>query len=230
MSTYQQSSFSFIGFLAVIIGPIIATALLFILLPILTQISRQETKVSEQTQIMIFKSKAKPAPEIRKREEETRPKEVKKQETVQEKTEAPKFEVLSGGAAGAGIAGTVSIGMVDQGDLQGTGQDLFKVDKSLYLTAFELSQVDKHPRVIRQIDPQYPFLAKRNNIEGKVVLRFIVDVNGDVVEPEVSESEPEGVFDQAAIDAILKFKFQPAEKDGKPVDCIVIAPMSFKLR
>jgi len=230
MSTYQQSSIGITGFLAVIIGPIVATAVLFVLLPLLTEISRTQTEVSEQTQIMIFKAKEQKAPEIRKREEETRPKEIKRQETVKQQSQAPKFELVDGGAAGAGIAGTVSIGMVEQGALQGTGKDLFKVNSSLYATAFELSQVDKAPKVIRQISPQYPFLAKRNNIEGRVVLRFIVDVNGDVVEPEVTDSEPEGVFDEAAIEAILKYKFQPAEKDGKPVDCIVNAPMAFQLR
>ena len=65
---------------------------------------------------------------------------------------------------------------------------------------------------------------------GKVVLRFIVDSKGDVIEPEVTESEPERMFDDAAMEAILKYRFKPAEKYGKPVDCIVIAPMAFQLR
>jgi len=37
-----------------------------------------------------------------------------------------------------------------------------------------LSQVDEPPRVIRKIDPLYPFTAKRKNIEGGVMLGFIV--------------------------------------------------------
>lgn len=230
MSTYQQPGIGFTGFLAVIIGPIVATAVLFVLLPLMSEISRTETELPEQTQIMILKAKEQKAPEIRKKQEETRPREIKRQEIVQQKTEAPKFELVEGGAAGSGIAGTVSIGMVQQGDLQGAGKDLFKVDASLYRTAFDLSQVDKAPTLLRKVDPIYPFLAKRNNIEGHVTLRFIVDSDGNVVEPEVSESEPEGVFDEAAIEAILKFKFKPAEKDGKPVDCIVNAPLTFNLR
>ncbi|MBN1625666.1 MAG: TonB family protein [Deltaproteobacteria bacterium] len=229
-TTYQQSGFGFSGFLVIVIGPIVATAVLFVLLPLLTSISRTSNEIPEQTQIMIFKAKTQKAPDIRKKQEETRPKEIKRQETAKQKADAPKFDLVDGGAAGAGIAGTVSIGMVQSGDIQGTGKDLFKVDSSLYRTAFELSQVDKPPTVLRSVPPQYPFLAKRNNIEGRVVLRFIVDSDGNVVEPEISESEPEGVFDEAAIEAILKYKFKPAEKDGKAVDCIVNAPMAFQLR
>lgn len=229
MSTYPQANSDYKGYLLVFLGPVVATAVLFVLLPLLTQISRTPTETPEQTQIMMLKRQTQKAPEIRKKSEETRPREIKKTQTVEQKKQAPKFDILSGAAAGS-IAGTVNIGMVDEGSLTGAGKDLFDVNKSLYATAFELYQVDQPPVATRQVKPLYPFLARRNNIEGKVVIRFIVDVNGDVLEPEVTESEPEGVFDEAAIDAILKYKFRPAQKDGKAVDCIVNAPMKFTVR
>ncbi|HJX34830.1 MAG TPA: energy transducer TonB, partial [Desulfatiglandales bacterium] len=109
-------------------------------------------------------------------------------------------------------------------------KDTFRVSSSLYDTAFNLTEVDTPPQIIRQIEPQYPFQAKKNNIEGSVTLRFIVNTNGDVVEPKVAKSEPPDIFDEAALQAIVKFKFKPAVKNGRPVDVIVVAPMKFELR
>lgn len=230
MSANKDLNLRLYGFFAPIIGPLIATGLLFVLLPLLTQVSRPKTEIKEQTQIMIFQHKTQKMPEVKKRQEETKPREIKTQKTVEQKTQRPEFDVLAGGAAGAGIAGTVSIGMVEKGSLVGAGKDLFKVDSSLYATAFELNEVDQRPQVIRRVDPIYPFLARRNNIEGKVALRFIVDSEGNILEPEVTFSKPEGVFDEAAIECILKWKIRPAERNGKPVDCIVNQYIGFTTR
>ena len=230
MRAYQHLNEGFFSFLVLLIGPMIASALLFVLLPLLTQISRPKAEIKEQTQIMIFQNKTQKAPEIRKRQEETKPREIKKTQTVQQKRQTPKFEFISGAAAGADIAGTVKIGMVDKGSLQGSGQELFNVDKSLYATAFTLNEVDQPPKVLKRIDPIYPFLARRNNIEGKVMLRFIVDSEGNILEPEVTFSEPEGVFDDAAIECILKWRIKPAVKNNKPVDCIANQSIGFTLR
>lgn len=229
MSTYREESNYFYQSMG-ILAALVATAMLFVLLPLLTQLPRKQTEVKEGTQIIIQQRKAVKAVETKKRVEEEKPREIQKSQAQKTQTNAPKFEMVSGGAAGAGIGGTVSIGMVSDGSLQGTGADLFKVPSSLYATAFELSEVDTPPQVLRSVSPQYPFLAKRNNIEGSVTLRFIVDSEGNVVEPEVSKSEPEGVFDEAALEAISKYKFKPAVKNGKNVDCIVNAPMKFELR
>jgi outer membrane biosynthesis protein TonB len=59
-----------------------------------------------------------------------------------------------------------------------------------------------------------------------------VDKEGNPQEPEVVSTEPDdvaGVFDDAAIDTVKRYKFKPAVKDGKPVDCIVKLPISFTL-
>jgi protein TonB len=76
-------------------------------------------------------------------------------------------------------------------------------------------QVDRNPRVLRPFTPVYPFDAQRRGIEGKVVIRFVVDENGQVQDPEVIEAEPAGVFEQAALAAIVKYKFDPAVVNEK---------------
>lgn len=110
----------------------------------------------------------------------------------------------------------------------GTVSD-FKVSDSLFMSAFSLGEVDQPPRVLRVFPPVYPFDAKRDNIQGRVMLRFVVDLDGLAKEAEVVEAEPEGVFEDAALKAVEKYKFRPAVKNGKIVTCIARLPILFQL-
>ncbi len=94
---------------------------------------------------------------------------------------------------------------------------------------FSLTDVDKPPRVTKKVDPVYPFEAKVKNVEGVVTLRFIVTRKGEVRTPSVIKSLPEGVFDNNALRAIRRWRFDPATKDGKAVDVLIIAPLKFEL-
>jgi protein TonB len=90
-------------------------------------------------------------------------------------------------------------------------------------------QVDQQPFVTRMVKPIYPFSAKSSGIEGRVVLRFIVDEKGLVQKPEVLEAEPEGVFEESALAAVVMYRFKPAKIGDKPVKCIVKMPIGFTL-
>jgi len=67
------------------------------------------------------------------------------------------------------------------------------------------------------VQPVYPFKAVMREIEGFVVVNFSVRENGTVVNPVVIESEPGTLFDEAALSAISKFRFQPRLVGGDPV-------------
>lgn len=62
--------------------------------------------------------------------------------------------------------------------------------------------------------PVYPPAAKTAGVEGFVTLRYDVNVEGVVTNISVVASEPEGVFDDAAITALASWKFNPARRDG----------------
>jgi protein TonB len=55
------------------------------------------------------------------------------------------------------------------------------------------------------------------DIEGFVVVEFSVRDNGTVANPVVVNSEPEVLFDQAALSAISRFKFRPRSVGGDHV-------------
>ncbi|TYK64404.1 energy transducer TonB [Colwellia echini] len=60
----------------------------------------------------------------------------------------------------------------------------------------------------------YPRRAQSRGIEGFVVVEFVVTKTGAVTDAVVVQSEPEGVFDRAALDAVAKFKYKPRVVDG----------------
>ena len=82
-------------------------------------------------------------------------------------------------------------------------------------TGFGSGDGDFLPMV--KVPPQYPRRALRNGVEGYVIVSFTVMPDGSVKDPRVIEANPPGVFDQAAIGAVLKFKYKPRVIAGQAV-------------
>ncbi|SFC72565.1 energy transducer TonB [Pseudoalteromonas denitrificans] len=70
---------------------------------------------------------------------------------------------------------------------------------------------------IVKVSPVYPRRALSRGIEGYVIVEFTVTKNGTVIAPVVVNAKPEGLFDRAAMDAVLKFKYKPRVVDGEAV-------------
>ncbi|MDM7861762.1 energy transducer TonB [Alteromonas sp. ASW11-36] len=64
----------------------------------------------------------------------------------------------------------------------------------------------------------YPRRALQRGIEGFVIVEFTVTKQGSVRDPIVVEANPQGIFEQAAIDAALKFKYKPRVVNGEPTE------------
>ena len=71
---------------------------------------------------------------------------------------------------------------------------------------------------IVKVAPIYPRRAQTRGIEGFVLLEFVVTATGAVRDPVVVEAEPPGIFDRAAINAALKFKYKPKVVNGAPIE------------
>ncbi len=72
------------------------------------------------------------------------------------------------------------------------------------------------PIAIAKVTPEYPSQAKRRNVEGFVELEFVVNELGGTEDIRVVRSEPQGTFDRSAVRALMRWRFKPAERDGKP--------------
>jgi periplasmic protein TonB len=69
-----------------------------------------------------------------------------------------------------------------------------------------------------RIEPDYPGPARTRGIEGSITFRFTVAVDGSVKDIEILESDPPKVWDSATIRAVSSWRYQPAIRDGKPVE------------
>ncbi len=93
--------------------------------------------------------------------------------------------------------------------------------------SIEFFMVEQKSKVIKQVNPVYPEIARKAGLTGKVFLKFLVDKNGQVSNVTVLRGQE--IFRQAAIDAILQYRFDPGEENGKPVSVWMTQPMSFRL-
>ncbi len=75
---------------------------------------------------------------------------------------------------------------------------------------------DTQPELSYEFKPPFPEEARKNDIEGTVVLKITVDETGAVTAVSVLKGLGFGL-DEASIAAIKKFKFKPATKDGEAV-------------
>lgn len=76
-------------------------------------------------------------------------------------------------------------------------------------------------KVKSSIQPAYPELARKNNIQGIVRLQIIIAADGSVKEVKVLGGSP--VLAQAATDAVKKWKYEPASTETS-----AIVPFHFK--
>lgn len=71
---------------------------------------------------------------------------------------------------------------------------------------------------IVKVAPVYPQRAIDREVEGYVILEFTVTKSGTVKDVRVIESDPKNIFDRAAINAALKFKYKPRVVNGEPIE------------
>ena len=129
-------------------------------------------------------------------------------------------------APGVKIERETSIAPEDSelGDIPDAGLDDRAIDAQVEV------QVDQKPRLLRKVDPKYPQAARRINKEGVVVIEFTVDVEGRAADIKVIKEDPAGFgFDDAAIEAVERWRFTPAKKDGESVPMRVRQTVRFSL-
>lgn len=92
--------------------------------------------------------------------------------------------------------------------------------------------VERNPKPLNLTEVQrtigYPKAAQQQGIEGKVVVRVLVDEQGRTVKHVVIES-PDPLLTEAVVSALPKLTWKPAIQKKKPIMCWVTLPFHFKL-
>lgn len=84
------------------------------------------------------------------------------------------------------------------------------------------------PRKIVDVAPIYPALAQAARQEGVVILETIIDARGSVEAVHVLRGYP--LLDQAAVDAVKRWRFTPALLNGQPVPVVMTVTVNFTLK
>jgi protein TonB len=79
-----------------------------------------------------------------------------------------------------------------------------------------LPQQDREYQPVSKVAPVYPEQALAESLEGHVVVEYTITERGTVEDAQVAEST-NSIFDEAAIESVRKFRYDPRILDGKPV-------------
>jgi protein TonB len=126
----------------------------------------------------------------------------------------------SGGGIGSGSGGGIGVGSgpgVGEGRGGGIGGGVFRVGGGV-----------SAPKVVYQPDPEYSEEARKAKYQGVCVLSLIVGPDGKPRDVKVARSLGLGL-DEKAIEAVNQWKFEPAQKDGRPVAVAINVEVTFRL-
>ncbi len=86
------------------------------------------------------------------------------------------------------------------------------------------------PRGGYQVHPRYPASARRQGIQGTTLLRVFVASDGRVTDVGVERTAGHADLDEAAADAVRRWRFDPARRGDEPVGMWVLLPVEFHLK
>lgn len=132
----------------------------------------------------------------------------------------PSNGIGSGGGIGSGSGGGVGVGHgpgVGAGSGGGIGGGVYKVGGGI-----------SAPQALSTPDPEYTEEARNAKTQGTCILWLIVDDHGNPRDIRVVRGLGYGL-DTKAIEAVKQWRFQPAEKDGHPVNVQISVEVGFRL-
>lgn len=96
-----------------------------------------------------------------------------------------------------------------------------------------VQEVDQAPKPLNMAEVQmkvgFPKAAYEQGLQGRVLIKVLVDKDGKYLRHEIAES-PDDIFTDAVEQHIKELTFEPAVKDDKPVQFWVTIPFTFKLK
>lgn len=90
--------------------------------------------------------------------------------------------------------------------------------------------VDNAPEPTQAVAPEYPRKERALGITGFVTFNLLIDEQGNVKRAQILNSDPTGVFDQVAFEAIMQWKFRPGMYQGRAVKVWAKQKIAFRLK
>ena len=158
---------------------------------------KKATSASFEIQKMA-KPKPKPKPKPKKKPKKSAPKRA---------TSTPNLSSSLGGIdTGLDAFASDDAGM-DDALLGDVGKDVVMTGDS----------VDVKPKPAQRSAMEYPKVARKNGVTGYVLMNILISKRGRVEKVKILQSEPAGVFDEAAEVGVREWSFTPAQYKGQAV-------------
>ena len=195
---YSSKGRGLLAFLVMLFG-----ALLMVILVVSFNKSVQEKEPKVKKEIRQIK-----AAKTQKKANKPKPKAKPKPKRSQPKAPLPNMNSLLGGVA-------MDIPEFASENIAGDSSELLReiADDAI----MSESTVDVKPKVQSRPPLEYPAEAAKNGTKGYVVINILIAKDGSVEIAKVLESQPAGVFDTAALNAVRSWRFSPAMYKAKPV-------------
>lgn len=103
-----------------------------------------------------------------------------------------------------------------------------KLGPDIEVLPFYKVEIKPEPVFIPPLD--YPALARKANIEGNVLVRMLVDIDGTVAEAQILKSSGNQLLDEAALKSSRQWRFTPGRQRDKLVRVWVHTPFIFNLK
>ena len=84
------------------------------------------------------------------------------------------------------------------------------------------------PRILERVQPEWPQEAREAGVAGMVIVQADVSVDGSVRDARVLRGAPQ--LNAAAVDAVRRWRFEPAGPDGRPDPVTVTVTVQFPPR
>jgi TonB family protein len=94
-------------------------------------------------------------------------------------------------------------------------------------TPVRVGGVIREPRKIKDVKPVYPDDAREAKVQGMVILEVVIGKDGSVTGAKVLRPVP--LLEQAALDAVGQWKYEPTQLDGEPVEVLMVVTVNFVL-
>lgn len=195
---YSSKGKAFLAFLVMLVG-----ALLMMILVVSFNKSVKEKAPVVKKEIRQIK-----AAKAQKKATKPKPKPKPKPKKAQPKAPLPNMNSLLGGVA-------MNIPEFTTENIAGDSNAL--LEDIAEDTIMNENTVDVKPKVQSRPPLEYPTEAAKNGIKGYVVINLLIGKDGSVELAKVLESQPVGVFDTAALNAVRAWRFSPAIYKEKPV-------------
>ena len=216
MTLRKAAKVSWFHRIGVLVGSSGLTLLCFLVLPILQAIAKSEDDSVRLTDVDTYIPPPEDPPPP---EPEPEPEPDEKPPELQEQMaplDLSQLELALNPSLGGGyLAGDFGVNLNNLTGGGGAGAE----------DMFSGLEVDQKPKVIYRHQPNLDPVLRRK--DATVVVVFYVTVDGRVENPEIYRSS-DPAFERPALDAIKKWRFEPAKRDNQPVPDRMRLPMRFK--